>query len=63
MKNYHQNDWIGEFIHNKDLSDEAIYAIYSFLERILTEFETKAFCRLRTYIQAQEEIHRNIPVP
>ena len=63
MKKYEQNDWIDEFIHNKDLSDESICAIYSFLEQILIEFETKAFCKLRSYIQAHEETHKNISIP
>lgn len=41
-----------------DLSDEAIYAIYTFLETLLTEVESVAFTHLRNYFD-HEKVQRN----
>ena len=42
-----KNNVIDEVLSREDLSDETIYAIYDFLLELLTEFESKGFCRLR----------------
>jgi hypothetical protein len=60
MKKCNPKDWVDEFISNEYLSDEAIYAVYNFLEQALIRFEMKASCQLRRYRQEQEEIHSNL---
>jgi hypothetical protein len=46
-----QNNLIDELVSNENVSDESVYMIYQFLENLLHEFESKAFCRLRRYHQ------------
>lgn len=59
MKKRNYKDWIDEFISNEELSDEAMYAVYYFLELLLMKFEMKASYKFRPYMQKQEEIHTN----
>lgn len=47
--------FIDKFILDNNISDEAAYAIYLFLENLLTEFESNAFCKLRRYIKKLDE--------
>lgn len=56
MKNYKHCDWLHELIYTENLSDEAIYAIYLFLEQILMNFEMRTFHILKRYQQSQENI-------
>ena len=49
-----------ELIANRDISDESIYVIYQFLTDLLTEFETKAFGRLRSYNEDQKALQKEI---
>jgi hypothetical protein len=58
MKKQGPNNWIDEFIFDEKLSDESIYAIYSFLEELLMHFEGRAFHKLRNYAQKQKKINR-----
>lgn len=55
MKTQSSDNWIDEFIYDEELSDEAIYAIYQFLDRLTLHFEMKTFCRLRNYRNRQQE--------
>jgi hypothetical protein len=52
-----KNNLLEEFIFNDDLSDEAIYLTYHFLETLLLEFEKIGFHRMRRHLRKQ----RNTP--
>jgi hypothetical protein len=61
MRKHKHVDWLDELIYNEDLSDEAIYAIYLFLEQALVNFEMKAFHKLRKYRHSQENTQKKPP--
>ena len=38
-----------------DISDEAVYAIHQFLEKLFFEFDSREFYRIRRYIKKLEK--------
>lgn len=60
MKKQNPKNWIDEFIFNEVLSDESIFAIYNFLEKLLVHFEISAFNKLRNHMQEQKEMNDNL---
>lgn len=60
MNKCNPEGWLDELIYEEDLSNESIYAIHTFLERLLLHFENKAFYQLRSYWKEQEEINRRL---
>lgn len=61
----HINNWIDQFIHDENLSEESVNAIHEFLTTLLYEFESTGLCRLSSYHKNQKEIggaSLNVPV-
>lgn len=58
MKKCGPEGWLEELIYEEELSKESIYAIHTFLERLLLHFENKASRQLGSYWKEQEEINR-----
>jgi hypothetical protein len=49
MNDLDNTNFIDRLLSDENISDESVYAIYQFLEDLLMEFESKAFCQLRRY--------------
>jgi hypothetical protein len=44
-----------ELFDDEDVSDEAIYVINEFLNKLAFEFESKAYCRINAHLRQKEE--------